>query len=83
MTATARPAPAELPDDRPPAVAVTRIAHQGGPRNGTVAEVETASLSRYLVYDGPRWIGVYVRTDPPRSLDTPDGPAQVWVSVHG
>jgi hypothetical protein len=48
-----------------------------------VAEVATASLSGYLVYDGPRWIGVYVRTDPPRSLATPDGPAQVWVSVHG
>lgn len=85
MTTTPHPAPAGPRSDPAPAPAegVTRVAHQGGPRNGTVAEVATASLSRYLVYDGPRWIGVYVRTDPPRSLATPDGPAQVWVSVHG
>ncbi len=84
MTTTPHPGPARTRTQPPaPDGALTRVAHEGGPRNGTVAEVDTGSPSGYLVYDGPRWIGVYVRTDPPRSLPTPDGPAEVWVSVHG
>ena len=62
---------------------MTRVAHEGGPRNGTVAEVATAVLAGYLVYDGPRWIGVYQRANPPRVVSTPGGPADVWVAVDG
>jgi hypothetical protein len=56
------------------------IFHWGGPRHGEVADVPAASLaSTVLVYDGPRWFGVYERFQPLQTRDTPDGPAEVWV----
>ena len=45
-----------------------------------VDEVPAESLaSSVLVYDGPRWMGVYERSQPPQMHDTPQGPAEVWV----
>ncbi len=35
-----------------------------------------------LVYDGPRWFGVYAPSDPPRTVVTPQGDAQVWVTLQ-
>ena len=35
-----------------------------------------------LVYDGPRWIGVYERWEPPQELSTPRGTAEVWVVLE-
>jgi hypothetical protein len=35
--------------------------------------------SSVLVYDGPRWFGVYQRFEPVQVRDTPNGPAEVWV----
>lgn len=66
-----------------PPGALTWIAHQGGPRNGTVAELPTAVLAGYLVYDGPHWFGVYQPADPPCTVSTPHGPAQVRVAIDG
>ena len=55
------------------------IYHWGGPRHGELAEVPAELLSsNILVYDGPRWFGVYERLDPPQLHQTPDGPAEVW-----
>lgn len=59
------------------------IAHQGGQRDGHIAKVRTADLASYLVYDGPRWIGVYRLVDPPRTIVTRYGLAQVWEAVEG
>jgi hypothetical protein len=36
-------------------------------------------VSSLLVYDGPRWIGVYEPLNPPRVQRTPKGQAEVWV----
>ncbi len=59
---------------------VPLIFHWGGPRHGEVDEVPAESLaSSVLVYDGPRWMGVYERSQPPQMHDTPQGPAEVWV----
>jgi hypothetical protein len=56
------------------------IFHWGGPRHGEVAQVpDEQVVSSLLVYDGPEWIGVYERFDPPQVHDTPQGPAEVWV----
>jgi hypothetical protein len=61
-------------------VDVPLIFHWGGPRHGEVDEVPAESLaSSVLVYDGPRWMGVYERSQPPQMHDTPQGPAEVWV----
>ena len=35
--------------------------------------------SAVLVYDGPRWIGVYERFEPRQVHATPQGPAEVWI----
>jgi hypothetical protein len=35
--------------------------------------------SSLLVYDGPRWFGVYQRFEPVQVRATPSGPAEVWV----
>ena len=60
--------------------AVTLIFHWGGPRHGEVDELPAESLaSSVLVYDGPKWMGVYQRSNPPRAHETPEGPAEVWV----
>jgi hypothetical protein len=59
---------------------VTLIYHWGGPRHGEVDELAAESLaSSVLVYDGPRWMGVYQRSEPLRQHETPQGPAEVWV----
>ncbi|WP_369132083.1 hypothetical protein [Modestobacter sp. I12A-02662] len=56
------------------------IFHWGGPRHGEIADVPAAALaSAVLVYDGPRWFGVYERFQPIQVRDTPEGPAEVWV----
>ncbi len=56
------------------------ISHWGGPRHGEVDEVSADQLaSSVLVYDGPRWFGVYERFEPVQMQSTPDGPAEVWV----
>jgi hypothetical protein len=34
-----------------------------------------------LIYDGPKWIGVYEPAEPPRTVPTIVGPAEVWVSL--
>jgi len=61
-------------------VTVPLIFHWGGPRHGEVDDVPAESLaSSVLVYDGPRWMGVYERSQPPQMHDTPQGPAEVWV----
>ena len=56
------------------------ILHWGGPRHAEVDEVPDWMLtSSLLVYDGPRWVGVYEPLDPPQKSDTSQGPAEVWV----
>jgi hypothetical protein len=56
------------------------ISHWGGPRHGEVDDVPADQLaSSVLVYDGPRWFGVYERFEPVQLHDTPQGPAEVWV----
>ena len=55
------------------------IYHWGGPRHGQVAHVPARMTSSLLVYDGPQWIGVYERLEPPQVRDTDRGPAEVWV----
>lgn len=55
------------------------IFHWGGPRHGEIDEVPAQSLaSSVLVYDGPRWSGVYERFEPIQMQTTPHGPAPVW-----
>ena len=56
------------------------IVHWGGPRHGEVAEVPARLVaSSLLVYDGPKWVGVYEPLDPPQKRETPKGLAEVWV----
>jgi hypothetical protein len=56
------------------------VLHWGGPRHGDVDDVRPELLtSSVLVYDGPRWFGVYERFQPVQVRDTPSGPAEVWV----
>jgi hypothetical protein len=57
---------------------VTVIIHEGGPRAGDVADVADLPLEHFLVYDGPRWFGVYERSRPLRRVPTPSGAAEVW-----
>ena len=55
------------------------ILHIGGPRDGQLDDVPADALATsVLVYDGPRWLGVYEPVDPPQTLVTPHGEAQVW-----
>ena len=59
------------------------ILHVGGPRDGDVGEVPDHLLATsVLVYDGPRWIGVYAPADPPRKVSTSHGQAEVWVVLE-
>ena len=56
------------------------VFHWGGPRHGEVDDVPAELLvSAVLVYDGPRWFGVYERFQPVQVQDTTQGPAEVWV----
>jgi hypothetical protein len=56
------------------------IFHWGGPRHGEIDEVPAERLaSAVLVYDGPRWFGVYERFVPAQVHSTAHGPAEVWV----
>ena len=56
------------------------IFHWGGPRHGEIEEVPAGSLaSSVLVYDGPRWFGVYQRSEPVQMRSTSQGPAEVWI----
>ena len=56
------------------------ILHWGGPRHGQVDKVPNPKIvSSLLVYDGPRWIGVYEPLKPPSVQLTPQGWAEVWV----
>ena len=48
--------------------------------HGQLDEVRDDLISSsLLVYDGPQWIGVYERSEPPQVRDTPRGSAEVWV----
>ncbi len=63
-----------------PVRGVSLVFHWGGPRHGEVDDVPAELLvSALLVYDGPRWFGVYERSEPTRVKDTAQGPAEVWV----
>lgn len=64
-----------------PAPPPVLVAHDGGPRAGHVTAVPVHLLSSYLVYDGPRWLGVYQRSCPLRILQTGRGDAEVWTAV--
>jgi hypothetical protein len=56
------------------------IYHWGGPRHGDVDDVGAELLtSSLLVYDGPRWFGVYQRFEPVQLQRSPAGLAEVWV----
>jgi hypothetical protein len=56
------------------------IVHWGGPRHGEIDELPAERLaSAVLVYDGPRWFGVYERFQPVQLHSTSQGPAEVWV----
>jgi len=56
------------------------VFHWGGPRDQQLATLPADMLSsEVLVYDGPRWLGVYERTDPVQTVQTPEGEAEVWV----
>jgi hypothetical protein len=56
------------------------VCHWGGPRHGEVDELPAELLtSAVLVYDGPRWVGVYQRFEPAQVQSTPEGSAEVWV----
>ena len=58
------------------------ILHLGGPRDGQVDHVpDDAVTSSLLVYDGPRWLGVYERVEPRETVVTAMGTAEVW-AVH-
>lgn len=78
-TAPSAPTPTSVTRE----VAKTLVVHRGGQRNGELAEVSTALLGSFLVYDGPRWLGVYRPSDPPQTVQTAHGPAQVWEAVYG
>ncbi|MGY1617218.1 hypothetical protein ACI797_10785 [Geodermatophilus sp. SYSU D00691] len=57
------------------------IYHVGGPRDGDLDDLpERALATSLLVYDGPRWLGVYERSSPQQVKETPRGPAEVWVA---
>jgi hypothetical protein len=59
---------------------VPLIFHWGGPRHGDVDVVPDEQVaSGILVYDGPQWISVYERSEPPQKHTTPKGRAEVWV----
>jgi hypothetical protein len=54
------------------------IFHWGGPGHGEVDEVPAQSLaSSVLVYDGPRWFGVYERSEPIQMQGTSHGAAEM------
>ncbi|WP_158544466.1 hypothetical protein [Blastococcus sp. TBT05-19] len=76
-----RSRPAPPPEDRVDSpLGTTLVLHWGGPRHNEVDHLPIESLtSAVLVYDGPRWFGVYEQFQPARTQDTPQGPAQVWV----
>ncbi len=57
------------------------VLHEGGPRAGQVAQLPEGQGDRFLVYDGPRWFGVYSRSTPVRTLVTAAGPAEVWTHL--
>ena len=72
-----RTAPARPGNLRP---GTSLVLHWGGPRHGEIDDVATDRLaSSVLVYDGPRWFGVYERFEPVQVRTTPGGPAEVWV----
>ena len=59
---------------------MTLVFHWGGPRHGEVDKLPMEALaSSTLVYDGPKWFGVYEQFQPVRKQATPQGQAEVWV----
>lgn len=62
-------------------VTATLVAHEGGPRAGQVDRLPDGLGDRFLVYDGPRWFGVYGRTSPLRTHPTEAGVAEVWTHL--
>jgi hypothetical protein len=50
------------------------VLHWGGPRQGDVEDAAELLASSVLVYDGPRWFGVYERFRPVQLQDTAQGP---------
>lgn len=95
VAAAAVPAPAELPPaaapaepDRPetpvprprarrPAEGGVLVLHRGGPHAGRVRNVPRDLARQALVYE--RDLAVYRPEVPARVVQTPQGPAQVWV----
>lgn len=59
---------------------MTLVFHQDGPRAGEFDDLPPQELRTHLVYDGPRWLGVYSRSEPVRFQQTPRGRAEVWVA---
>ena len=60
-------------------VLVRLIIFDGGQRDGQVDSYEIDEDGT-LVFDGPRVYGVYQRADPPRTMLTRKGRADVWIS---
>ena len=60
---------------------MTTIYFEGGQRDGEIARVDDEFADERLVYDGPKWIGVYARAEPPRTVPTIVGPAGRGVGV--
>lgn len=63
------------------AVPAELVLHEGGPRAGQLTRLPHDQGDHFLVYDGPRWFGVYGRSVPLRTLRTPGGPAEVWTHL--
>lgn len=58
------------------------IIHEGGPRAGDVEDIGDLASDSFLVYDGPRWLGVYARSQPLRTVGTILGQAEAWSVRH-
>ena len=65
----------------PRALPAALVAHEGGPRAGQVDRLPEGLGDRFLVYDGPRWFGVYGRSVPLRTHRTEQGVAEVWTHL--
>lgn len=67
------------PDDGATSTGTALVLHEGGPRAGHLVRMPRMAAHKHLVYDGPRWVAVYSRSDPIRTWPTPEGAAEVWV----
>lgn len=60
-------------------VAMVVVIHQGGPHHRRVRRLSAHQAEHAVVYD--RDLSIYERANPPRTIDTTVGPAQVWVCI--